>query len=265
LLKQTASAARRRLATCRRNILIMNTTANQNRRVALVTGSSQGLGLHIARQYAERGLALILTARHSEPLEQAARELSRKTPVLAIPGDVADAGHLNTLVTTALDRFGHIDVLINNASELGPSPMPELRELPSRDFEHILRVNVVAPLELIQRVLPGMRARQDGLIVNVSSDAGVEAYPTWGGYGASKAALEHLSRVLAPELEGSGIRVFVVDPGDMDTAMHRFAEPGVDLSHLPTPDRVAPAFVRLLDEPTMFGRFEAQQLLHAAI
>jgi NAD(P)-dependent dehydrogenase (short-subunit alcohol dehydrogenase family) len=241
----------------------MNTKANQNRQVALITGSSQGLGLHIARLYADRGLALILTARHSEPLERAVRELSTKTPVLAISGDVADTGHLNTLVTTALDRFGHIDVVINNASELGPSPMPELGALRSRDFERILRVNVVAPLELIQRVLPGMRARNDGLIVNVSSDAGVEAYPTWGGYGASKAALEHLSRVLAAELEGSGVRVYVVDPGDMDTDMHRAAEPGVDLSHLPTPDRVAPAFVRLLDEPAAFGRFEAQHMLKA--
>ena len=238
-------------------------SSNQNRTVGLITGSSQGLGLNIARLYAERGLGLILTARHSEPLERAANELSKKTAVLAIPGDVADTGHLNTLVTAALDRFGRIDVLINNASELGPSPMSELRALKSRDFERILRVNVVAPLELIQRVLPGMRARGSGLIINVSSDAGVQAYPTWGGYGASKAALEHLSRVLAAELEGSGIRVFVVDPGDMDTAMHRAAEPGVDLSHLPTPDRVAPAFVRVLEEPAAFGRFEAQQLVHA--
>jgi NAD(P)-dependent dehydrogenase (short-subunit alcohol dehydrogenase family) len=108
-----------------------------------------------------------------------------------------------------------------------------------------------------------MRARSSGLIVNVTSDAGVQAYPTWGGYGASKAGLEHLSRVLAAELEGSGVRVFVVDPGDMDTAMHRAAEPGVDLSHLPTPDVVAPAFVQLLDEKTPFGRFEAQRLVRA--
>ena len=115
-------------------------------------------------------------------------------------------------------------------------------------FVETLNVNVVAPLRLIQLVLPGMRARREGLIVNVTSDAGVQAYPTWGGYGASKAALEHLSRVLAAEVEGTGIRVYVVDPGDMDTAMHRAAEPGVDLSHLPKPEDVAPAFVTLLDE-----------------
>lgn len=229
--------------------------------VALVTGASQGLGLHIARQYAQRNLALILTARHSRPLEAAARELANLTQVIAIPGDVADSEHAHRLVQTGLQRFGHIDVLINNASELGPSPLPELQDLPAAEFERILRVNVVAPLELIQLVLPGMRANKSGLIVNVTSDAGVQAYRTWGGYGSSKAGLEHLSRVLATELEGSGIRVYVVDPGDMDTAMHRAAEPGVDLSHLPTPDKVAPAFVRLLDEPAQFGRFEAQQLI----
>ena len=230
-------------------------------RVALITGSSQGLGLHVAREYAAHGLGLILTARHSRPLERAARELADLTQVIAIPGDVADSAHVKRLVQTGLSRFGHIDVLVNNASELGPSPMPELEDLDVANFEKILRVNLVAPLELIQQVLPGMRARRGGLIVNVTSDAGVQAYPTWGGYGSSKAGLEHLSRVLAAELEGSGVRVYVVDPGDMDTAMHRAAEPGVDLSHLPTPDLVAPAFVRFLDAPEAFARFEAQQLV----
>src|SRR5207302_10500972 len=143
----------------------------------------------------------------------------------------------------------------------GPSPLPDLDHLPIEAFTDVLRVNVVAPLQLIQLVLPGMRSHKSGLIINVTSDAGVQAYPTWGGYGASKAALEHLSRVLAAELEETAIRVYVVDPGDMDTAMHRAAEPGVDLSHLPTPDRVAPAFVQLLQEQARFGRFEAQRLL----
>jgi NAD(P)-dependent dehydrogenase (short-subunit alcohol dehydrogenase family) len=242
----------------------MSTLLPNTQPVALITGSSQGLGLQIAREYAQRGLGLILTARHSRPLEHAARELAELTQVIAIPGDVADSEHVNRLVETGLARFGHIDVLINNASELGPSPMPALADLRDDDFERILRVNLVAPLELIQQVLPGMRARGSGLIVNVTSDAGVQAYPTWGGYGSSKAGLEHLSRVLAAELEGSGVRVYVVDPGDMNTAMHRAAEPGVDLSNLPTPDKVAPAFVRLLGETVAFGRFEAQQLLSAA-
>jgi len=238
----------------------MNLNTSISTRVALITGASRGLGLEIARAYARRGLRLILTARAADPLKQAADELAALTDVLAVAGDVADSAHAERLVRAGLDRFGQIDVLINNASELGPSPMPELENLSVQAFQDILQVNVVGPLKLTQLVLPEMRARGAGLIVNVTSDAGVQAYPTWGGYGASKAALEHLSRVLAAELEGRGVRVFVVDPGDMDTAMHRAAEPGVDLSHLPTPDRVAPAFVRLLDEGIPFGRFEAQQL-----
>jgi NAD(P)-dependent dehydrogenase (short-subunit alcohol dehydrogenase family) len=236
-----------------------------NRRVALISGSSQGLGLHVARLYAERDIDLILTARHAEPLEAARRELSQRTRVIALAGDVADPAHLTRLVSTGFDAFGRIDILINNASELGPSPMPELSQLDPSSFARILDVNLVAPLRLIQHVMPTMRARGEGLIVNVTSDAGVEAYPTWGGYGASKAGLEHLSRVLASELEGTAIRVYIVDPGDMDTAMHRAAEPGEDLSHLPTPDRVAPAFVQLLNEPAAFGRFEAQHMLHTPV
>jgi short-subunit dehydrogenase len=232
--------------------------------VALITGASSGLGLEIARAYAQLGLQLILTARGAEPLTQASDELARLTDVVAIAGDVADPQHTERLVHAGLERFHRIDVLVNNASELGPSPMPEVEHLSPKAFEEILRVNVVAPLQLTQLVLPGMRARKHGLIINVTSDAGVQAYPTWGGYGASKAALEHLSRVLAAELEGTGLRVFVVDPGDMDTAMHRAAEPGVDLSHLPKPDSVAPAFVHLLAEQAAFGRFEAQQIVAVA-
>jgi short-subunit dehydrogenase len=231
---------------------------------ALITGASQGLGLEIARAYARRGLGLILTARGADALRAAASELGAITNVVALPGDVADPAHLERLVEAGLKEFGRIDVLINNASELGPSPMPTLEEFPIASLGTLLQVNLVGPLKLSQLVLPGMRARGTGLIVNVTSDAGVQAYPTWGGYGASKAALEHLSRVLSAELEGSGIRVYIVDPGDMDTAMHRAAEPGVDLSHLPSPAKVAPAFVQLLDETTPSGRFEAQRLVTVA-
>jgi NAD(P)-dependent dehydrogenase (short-subunit alcohol dehydrogenase family) len=214
-------------------------------RVALITGASKGLGREIARAYARTGLRLVVTARGATELHAAATELRHLTDVLALAGDVADAGHVERLVRLAEARYGHIDVLVNNASELGA--MTPLDRLPLAGFETVLRTNLVAPLRLIQLVLPGMRARGSGLIVNVSSDAAVEAYPTWGGYGASKAALEHLSRVLAAELDGSGVRVVVVDPGDMNTDMHRLAEPGVDLSHLPGPEVAAPAFVRLLD------------------
>ena len=238
-------------------------TSSTHKPVALITGASRGLGLEIARAYARRNLRLVLTARGSASLAEAATELRAVTEVVALDGDVSDSAHLERLVSTGIDAFGPIDVLINNASELGPSPLVPLERLSRERFEDILRVNIVAPLQLIQLVLPTMRQRRSGLIVNVSSDAAVNAYPTWGGYGASKAALEHLSRILAAELEGTGVRVNVVDPGDMNTAMHAAAEPGVDLSQLPTPDLIAPLFVQLLDEPASFGRFEASQLLAA--
>jgi short-subunit dehydrogenase len=231
--------------------------------VALVTGASRGLGLEVARAFARRGLRLILTSRNADDLRRAANELSATTDVLALAGDVADEQHVAELVDRGLQEFGQVDVLINNASELGPSPLPTLQDLPLDALRTILDVNVSAPLGLIQKTLPGMLARKTGLIVNVTSDAGAQAYPTWGGYGASKAALEHLSRVLAAEVEGSGVRVYIVDPGDMNTAMHQAAEPGVDLSRLPGPEIVAPAFVRLLDEAAPFGRFEAQHLVAA--
>lgn len=238
---------------------------NASSSVVLITGASRGLGLEIARAYARLGLRLVLTARGSRALAEAADELRRTTEVVAIAGDVGNPRHAERLVAAGQERFGDIDVLINNASELGPSPLLELGDLPPTDLVDILQVNVVGPLQLIQLVLPGMRARGSGVIVNVTSDAGVQAYPTWGGYGASKAALEHLSRVLAAELADSGVRVFVIDPGDMDTAMHRAAEPGVDLSHLPAPAVVAPAFVRLLDDKRTFARLEARELLTAAV
>ncbi|HEY7064851.1 MAG TPA: SDR family oxidoreductase [Chloroflexota bacterium] len=235
---------------------------NHNSPVTLITGASQGLGRELVRLLARRGDRLVLTARGSEALAAAADELRASTDVLALPGDVADRTHAERLVRTALERFGRIDVLINNASTIGPSPMPPLATYPLEAIADVLQTNVVAPLRLIQLVLPGMQARGAGLIVNVTSDAGVQAYPGWGGYGMSKAALEHLSRVLAAELEGSGIRVYVVDPGDMNTQMHRDAEPGVDISYLPGPEAVAPSIVALLEQETApFGRFEAQALL----
>jgi NAD(P)-dependent dehydrogenase (short-subunit alcohol dehydrogenase family) len=214
---------------------------------ALITGASRGLGREIARLMARRGVRLILTARGIEALEDAAQELREHTQVLALPGDVADEDHARRLVTLGQKQFGHIDILVNNASSIGPSPMPRLEDLPLADLEAVYRVNVIAPLHLIQLVLPGMQARGQGVIVNVTSDAGVEAYPGWGGYGSSKAALEHLSRVLAAELAGSGIRIYTVDPGDMNTQMHREAEPGEDLNHLPGPEVSAPAIVDLIE------------------
>lgn len=228
-------------------------------KVAIVTGASKGLGREIARLYAGHGYKLALTARGSQALGQVAAELGSITDVVSLAVDVSEDAE--RLVDATLDRFGRIDVLVNNASELGPSPMPNLEDLRWQDMERILRVNVTAPLHLAQLAIPHMRAQGQGVIINVSSDAGVEAYPGWGGYGASKAALEHLSRVLAEELKDTGVRVYVVDPGDMDTEMHRAAEPGVDLSHLPGPEIAAPEFLRLVEEESAtFGRFQAQSV-----
>ena len=234
--------------------------------VVLLTGASRGLGLALARLLAGSGASLVLTTRDGSALETAAAALRGQADVLALAGDVADPAHVERLVAAAIGRFGRIDVLVNNASTVGPSPMPALEEYPLGDLERVFRVNVSAPLHLAQRVLPQMRARGSGLVLNVSSDAGVNAYPGWGGYGASKAALEHLSRTLASELAESGVRVYVVDPGDMNTQMHREAEPGMDLSHLPGPEAMAPALLSLIERETApFGRFEAQALLTQAV
>jgi len=216
--------------------------------VALITGASRGLGLEIARAYARRGARLVIAARGEGALAAAAAKLRERSDVLALALDVSEDAE--ALVAAAVERFGRVDVLVNNASELGPSPMPRLEDYPWQELERVLRVNVLAPLHLAQLVLPGMRARGAGVIINVSSDAGVEAYPGWGGYGASKAALEHVSRTLAAELAGTGVRVYAVDPGDMNTVMHELAEPGEDLSGLPGPEVAAPAFVHLVERET---------------
>lgn len=205
---------------------------------AIITGASQGLGLALARQLAARRYNLVLNARRADRLEAAAYELSKLTNVEAVAGDVSEIAE--EIAQRAHDRFGAVDLLINNASELGPLPMPKLEDYPWFALLRVFRVNAVAPLHLTQLVLPRMKERGSGTIINISSDAGINAYPGWGGYGASKAALHHLSRTLAVELEGTGIRVLSIDPGDMNTDMHRDAVGAVDLSGLPLPEDVAP-------------------------
>ena len=212
----------------------------------------------MARLLARRGHRLVINARDPVALRSAQEELAQWTRVLAVPGDVSEVAEM--MAGEALQQFGHVDVLINNASELGPSPMPRVENHPWESLMRVYRVNVVAPIHLTQLVLPEMHRRRKGLIVNITSDAGANAYPGWGGYGSSKAALEHASRVLAAELKDTGVRVLVVDPGDMNTEMHRLAEPGVDLSSLPSADEVAPAIVSLLDGSTPFERVEAQKI-----
>jgi NAD(P)-dependent dehydrogenase (short-subunit alcohol dehydrogenase family) len=200
-------------------------------KVIVITGASKGLGLALARLFARRGDQLVINAR-GEEIHDVARELG----ALAVRGDVSEVAEE---IATVAEKLGRADVLINNASELGPSPMPLLTEHAWQSLERIFRVNVIAPIHLIQLLRPRT-------IVNITSDAAVNAYPHWGGYGASKAALEHASRVLDAELDD--VRVLVVDPGDMNTEMHRLAEPGVDLSHLPSPEEVAPGIVEMIDD-----------------
>lgn len=237
-----------------------------NNSVVLITGASRGLGAALACEWAARGAGLLLTARSAKPLASVAKELSGQTDVMAEPIDVSDDRRMQAFVETAIATFGRIDVLVNNASTLGGSPMPKLEELGTTAFLEVMDVNVRAPLAITQLVLPHMRARGSGTIVNVSSDAAITAYAGWGAYGASKAALEHFSRILAAELDGSGVRVLVMDPGNMDTQMHRDAEPGEDLSGLPKPQVIAPRFVDLVDDvaahPELFDGYVRYEVQH---
>src|SRR5580658_7838321 len=232
--------------------------------VAIVTGASKGFGRAVTRLLARRGLNLVIDARGAEALHDAEREFADFTAVVALAGDVTDSAHVHKLVQTAQERFGRIDLVVNNASSIGRSPMPPLEDLSPAIFDRVYKTNVYAPLHLIQHALPCLRASH-GTIVNVSSDAAVASYEGWGGYGSSKAALEHLSRVLAAELEGSGVRVIVADPGNMDTQLHREAEPGIDLSDLANPEAVAPALLdAIAQSPAGYSRVELQALAAVA-
>lgn len=223
--------------------------------VVVITGASMGLGRALARELAAARSSLVLTARGEEAL----RAVASETGAVAVPGDVSDPSHRRRVIETVLDRFGRLDVLVNNASFFGATPRPPLESYPLDAFDRVFRTNVLAPLALIQAALPHMRRVGRGIIVNVSSDAGVEAYPGWGGYGASKAALEHLSRTLAAELEEAGVRIYVVDPGDMNTRMQQEAFPGEDVSDRLPPERSAPGIVRVLRDEPPSGRYQTQE------
>jgi NAD(P)-dependent dehydrogenase (short-subunit alcohol dehydrogenase family) len=222
--------------------------------VGVVTGASRGLGLALARALAGRGWRLVVDARGAEELERACVGLG---DVVAIPGDVADPTHREALVDAA---GGPIDLLVNNASVLGPSPQPGLAEYPLDELERVYRVNVFAPLALFQAALPQLAP--GACVLNVTSDAAVEAYPGWGGYGSAKAALEQLSAVLAAE--HPELRVYAVDPGDMRTRLHQEAFPGEDISDRPLPQTVIPAVAALLDGSPPSGRYRASELLAVA-
>ncbi len=222
-------------------------------KTALITGASRGLGLALARALAEQGWQLIVDARSPDALEEARKELSQTTKVIAIPGDVADLAHRQELARAA-GSLGELQVLINNASYLGPSPQPALLEYPAEDLEKVYRANVFAPLALIQALRPVLK---DGaVVINVTSDAGVEPYPGWGGYGSSKAALEQLSAILAAE--NPHWHVYWVDPGDMRTQMHQEAYPGEDISDRPLPETSVPGFLALLSQAPPSGRYQAR-------
>lgn len=225
--------------------------SSENERVAIVTGGSRGLGMATTRALAERGWRLVVDARGAGDLEAAAASLGdRVTPV---PGDVTDPDHRRRLVDTAA-ALGGLDLLVNNASVLGPSPQPNLADYPLEILRDVYEVNVIAPLALAQLALPLLRQRQ-GTVVNVTSDAALESYEGWGGYGSSKAALDQMSNVLAAE--EPDVAVYRFDPGDMNTRMHQEAFPGEDISDRPDPEASVPALVALVDGRPPSGRYRA--------
>jgi NAD(P)-dependent dehydrogenase (short-subunit alcohol dehydrogenase family) len=222
---------------------------------AIVTGASRGLGFALSDALAERGWRLVIDGRDGAALEHAAARLRDRTEVVALPGDVTDPRHRHALV----DAAAPVDLLVNNASTLGPSPLPPLSGYPLDRLEQVYRVNTLAPLALAQVALP--RLAEGARIVNVTSDAAVEAYEGWGGYGSSKAALEQLSAVLAAE--NPALRIYAVDPGDMNTRMHQEAFPGEDISDRPPPAVSVPGLLALIEGDLPSGRYSARALAEA--
>ena len=229
-------------------------------RTALITGASRGLGLALARGLARRGWNLILTARDEQRLRTVRDQLATITHVAAVGGDVTAPAHRQALAILARAHAG-LDAVINNAGALGPSPQPELLEYPLEVLSTVFEANVIAPLGVLQAVRdelkPGAR------VINVTSDAAANAYPGWGGYGSSKAALEQMSAILAAE--NPSLKVYWVDPGDMRTEMHQAAFPGEDISDRPLPEVRVPAFINLLEGDLPSGRYVAAGLGPAAV
>jgi NAD(P)-dependent dehydrogenase (short-subunit alcohol dehydrogenase family) len=223
---------------------------------ALITGASRGLGLALARQLGGKGWGLAIDARGRKALEQAERELSAKTKVIAVSGDVTAEAHRRRLLKAA-QELGGLDLLVNNASLLGPSPQPPLLQYPLDVLEQVYRANVIAPLAIVQTLQPVLKP--DACILNVTSDAAVEAYGGWGGYGSSKAALEHLSHILAEE--NPGLRIYWVDPGDMRTQMQQEAFPDEDISDRPLPEESVPGLLTLIEGNLPSGRYRARELV----
>lgn len=234
--------------------------------VAVITGASKGLGRATALALAREGASLAMCARGEAELDLVAAEArALGADTLTVALDLRSARDIERLVTLALDRFERVDVLMNNASELGPTPLPFLADYSPSAFEDVLLVNVVAPFRLTRSLIGGMLRRERGVILNVSSDVAVTGYAGWGAYAASKAALDGLTRTWAAELEGTGVRIHAVDPGDMDTAMHRAALPEDDPAELLDPATAARAFVRIAgDDSLPSGRLRGPDLLAVA-
>jgi NAD(P)-dependent dehydrogenase (short-subunit alcohol dehydrogenase family) len=224
---------------------------------ALITGASRGLGRALAAALSDRGWRLVVDGRDGPRLAAAVAGLRHPERVTAVVGDVADPAHRAALADAAGPS---LHLLVNNASDLGPSPLPRLADLPPQRLQQILTVNVVAPLATFQAVLPALR-NAGGRVLDISSDAAVEPYAGWGGYGASKAALDQLSAVLA--VEHPDLRIYAVDPGDMATDMHQAAFPGEDISDLPAPETAVPSLLALVDGNLPSGRYRAADLVPA--
>lgn len=224
--------------------------------LAVITGGSRGFGRALAIELGQQGWDVIISARTRATLEATAAEIP--AGVTVVDGDVADPVHRERIADAAGEG---LDLLINNASSLGPSPLPGLAELSPEDLLEVLEVNVAAPLGLTQALQPALQ-RRNGVIVNLTSDAAVEAYPGWGGYGASKAALDQLSTVLG--VEHPSLRIYAFDPGDMRTDMHQAAFPGEDISDRPLPETVVPALLKLLELSPPSGRYASADFMAEA-
>ncbi|HLY84677.1 MAG TPA: SDR family oxidoreductase [Acidimicrobiales bacterium] len=224
--------------------------------VALITGASRGLGRALAQALAERRWTLVIDGREPKALEAAALQLGRLTTVRAVAGDVADPAHRKALFD-AVGDLGRLDLLVNNASVLGPSPQPFLSDYPLDVLEDVYRVNTFAPVALMQLGIPYLEAAR-GRIINITSDAAAEAYEGWGGYGSSKAALEQVTSVLAAE--HPGLRIYSADPGDLRTRLHQEAFPGEDISDRPLPEVAVPGLLMLVDGDLASGRYQVQAL-----